>query len=80
MGCFNVANITKQIKVLTEKRKEVVRKIKIAKSNQKASKKLREKKKRQMAQAIVDFPSLSNTLKVRDSVGKPPIEDVYGRK
>ena len=77
IGEDNVANITKQIKVLTEKRKQVVRKIKIAKSNQKASKKLREKKKRQMAQAIVDFPSLSNTLKVRDSVGKPPIEDVY---
>ena len=80
IGDDNVANITKQINVLTGKKTVVMRKLKIAKTNQKAAKKLRDKKKRQLAQAIVDFPSLANTLKVNEygtnSVGRTPFEEV----
>ena len=77
IGDDNVASFTKQINQWTEKRKAVSNQLKIKKTNQIASKKKRDKQKRKIAQAIVDFPALANTVKIRDSAGRPPVEDVY---
>ena len=51
--------------------------LKRLKSCAKANKKLREKKKKALKIAIQDFPSLNNSIRVRDSTGKPPLEETY---
>ena len=77
IGEENVANVTKQIKQWTEKKKKIVSQINLRKAWQKAAKKKRDKQKKNWEKAVQDFPSIANNLKIRDSVGRPPVEEVY---
>lgn len=71
-------NLTKQINEFTLKKHKTESKLRYLQSAMKANKKLRDKKKRALAQAVKDFPNLDTSLKVRDSTGRPPLEETYG--
>ena len=77
IGEENVNNMTKQIKVVAEKRKKVAMSLKRLKNCQRSQKKYREKKKRIMKEALKDFPSHEGSSVVRDNPGRPSLDDIY---
>ena len=77
IGEENVNNMTKQIKVVAEKRKKVAMSLKRLKNCQRSQKKYREKKKRIMKEALKAFPSHEGSSVVRDNPGRPSLDDIY---
>ena len=77
LGDENSVNLTKQINDLTAKKREKVQKLNKLKIAAKANKKLRDKRKRVLNQAIRDFPSIASSVTVKETVGRPPLEDRY---
>ena len=76
IGEENVASLTKQIKDWNKKKETVMASLKRLKTSQKSSKKHRDKKKRVIAKVIEDYPSIQGQLSVRESVGRPSMEEI----
>ena len=77
IGEENQANLTKQIRTHQDKKKSLEAKLKNLKARSKASKKFRDKKKEVLKQAIRDYPALQSSVRVRDTEGRPPLEETY---
>ena len=73
----HLSHLTKQIKELTLRKEKVNKSLKRNKSLQKSSQKYRTKNKKALERALKDFPGLENTIKMKGSAGRPPLEDVY---
>ena len=73
----NVAGITEKINDATKKRTGVLRSISKLKRGQKAQQKFRVKQRNIMKKVVTDFPDLASQVTVRDSAGRPPLEDSY---
>lgn len=77
IGDDSVLNLTTKIKGLTAQKNQILKQLKRLKSWQKNSKIQRDKRKKALSKILIDHPSLSTSLKVRSSAGRPPLEEIY---
>ena len=76
IGEENVHSLTKQIKEMTETKNKVVVKLKRLKVKQKAQQKLRDNRKKAIANVCKEYPSISSKIKCKD-IGRPPVGEIY---
>ena len=68
------ADINKQLKVLESLLTEQEKKLSKAQQNEKAQKKMREKKRRNLEEVQLQYPEIAAQLKTKPTVGRPRVE------
>ena len=77
LGPESNAHLNKEVQELKTKKKTLEKRLKRNIGLVKAQNKWKEKNKKALRQAMRDFPGLENSIKVRSSAGRPPLEDIY---